>query len=238
MTLPQSAYATHKVSPAPSAPAAEHDAVEVVRHLAHELRQPLSTMESLAYYLDIILPRGEVRARQQLEKMQQLVQQANWILNDSLHLLQAGPPQMKPVDLDELITQCLFDRARRQRLSVHLDLGPTLPPVNLDPEQARHLLQNLLHFFRQASNEDTTVSLRTMAEGDSVSLSFSCVVPASSDIDVASLFEAFSSHPPVGSGLSLASVRRIVEAHHGTLTALLGPDRLFSVTVSLPIASF
>src|SRR5260370_6863686 len=53
----------------------------VVRHLAHELRQPLSTIESTAYYLGIILPPGEVRARKQVDKLPCLVPPTNHLIS-------------------------------------------------------------------------------------------------------------------------------------------------------------
>ena len=52
--------------------------------LAHDLRQPLSTIESIAYYLGIVLPPHEEKARQQVAKLQQLVQQSSAILADAL----------------------------------------------------------------------------------------------------------------------------------------------------------
>jgi nitrogen-specific signal transduction histidine kinase len=48
-----------------------YDSAEIVRRLAHELRQPLSTIESIAFYLEMILPRTEAKARRQLRKLQQ-----------------------------------------------------------------------------------------------------------------------------------------------------------------------
>ena len=56
------------------------DAASVLRHAAHELRQPLSTMESIAYYLELILPDADERGREQLEKLRKLVEQSNWIV--------------------------------------------------------------------------------------------------------------------------------------------------------------
>src|SRR5258708_8339766 len=65
----------------------------VLRHLAHELRQPLSTIESTAFYLGMILPETESRARQQVDKLQRLVQQVNAILSDTLALSESLAPR-------------------------------------------------------------------------------------------------------------------------------------------------
>jgi phosphoglycerate-specific signal transduction histidine kinase len=52
--------------------------------LVHELRQPLSSIEAIAYYLEMTLPAEQFQARQYMWRLQQLVEQANTILEQSL----------------------------------------------------------------------------------------------------------------------------------------------------------
>ena len=56
------------------------DATDTLRSIAHELRQPLSTIESIAYYLSLVLPRDGGRVHEQLTQVQRLVEQSNWII--------------------------------------------------------------------------------------------------------------------------------------------------------------
>ena len=58
----------------------------VLQTIAHELRQPLSAIESIAYYLSLVLPRDGGPARKQARRLQQLVEQSNWILTCALQL--------------------------------------------------------------------------------------------------------------------------------------------------------
>jgi len=53
---------------------------ERLRELVHELRQPLSSIEAIAYYLEMTLPAGQVQARQHMSHLQHLVEEANAIL--------------------------------------------------------------------------------------------------------------------------------------------------------------
>lgn len=198
-------------------PAPVRDAAQVVRHLAHELRQPLSTLESLAYYLDIVLPVTDIKARQQVEKIQQLVQQANWIVDDAVHFLQASPSNPSAVALDEVITQILADRSRGRRLNLHLELGPEPCLANLDPQQAQHMLTNLLALFRHIAQPETPINISTgVAYGES-RVVFSCIAPGLSREEVERRFDPFSQHSPAGTGLALASAKSIIERHHGLL---------------------
>jgi hypothetical protein len=52
----------------------------IVRDFIHDLRQPLSSIEAIAYYLEMTLPAEQPEARQYMRKLQQLVEQANSIL--------------------------------------------------------------------------------------------------------------------------------------------------------------
>jgi len=72
---------------------------EVLGTLAHELRQPLSTIEAIAYYLSMILPPDDPKIQPQLARIRELVEQANLILSDALGLTPApaaGPQSVTP----------------------------------------------------------------------------------------------------------------------------------------------
>ena len=54
-------------------------------NLAHELRQPLSTIESIAYYLELTIPPDQVQARIYISRLQQIVMEASAILSAAVH---------------------------------------------------------------------------------------------------------------------------------------------------------
>lgn len=51
-----------------------------LRDLVHDLRQPLSSIEAIAYFLEMTLPADQVEARHHLTQVQRLVADANTIL--------------------------------------------------------------------------------------------------------------------------------------------------------------
>jgi len=55
-----------------------------IRDLAHDLRQPLSAIEAIAYYLEMTLPAEQLDARQHLLRVQQLVEHSSAILSKAL----------------------------------------------------------------------------------------------------------------------------------------------------------
>jgi len=70
---------------------------EVLGTLAHELRQPLSNIEAIAYYLSMILPPGDERIQPQLARIRELVEQSNLILSTALGVAPAPAAVSQPV---------------------------------------------------------------------------------------------------------------------------------------------
>ena len=63
---------------------------ERLRDLVHELRQPLSSIEAIAYYLEMTLPAGQLEARQYMSQLQRLVAEASTILERSVGTRRKG----------------------------------------------------------------------------------------------------------------------------------------------------
>ena len=214
-----------------------HETVEVVRHIAHEIRQPLSAIEAIAYYLDIVLPRTENKARRQLGKLQQQVHQINWILADALHFLQACPPRLELLDLAEIVSNQVAELTLAERFEVRLNQADNLPLVHLDLEQMQHLLRNLFAFFRLISKSDHPITVSTSATQHEVLLEIGSTEAGHSVDELKSLFEPFSPHLPGGSGLALASARRIAEAHGARIGLQSDPSSGILLTVAFPLAA-
>jgi signal transduction histidine kinase len=66
--------------------------------IAHELRQPLSSIESIAYYLTLVLPKNDPKIQAQVEHIRELVQQTNEILSNSVRLT-GGAQHSSPTSL-------------------------------------------------------------------------------------------------------------------------------------------
>ena len=65
----------------------------ILPSIAHEIRQPLGAIESIAYYLSMVLADSDGKHREQLTRIQQLVEQSNWILSSGLALADQSAAQ-------------------------------------------------------------------------------------------------------------------------------------------------
>jgi len=192
--------------------------------IAHEMRQPLSAIESIAYYLSLVLPRDSRPARAQVSRLQQLVEQSNWILTSALQLADTSSPTPQPLNLEELVTQTVTTRAVHGDPLIYLELAGGLPLVNLDPGLGRALLENLLTLFRQLSSDLHPVRVATSAEEGGVSLAIATAIPG---------YRSEASLGP-GCALSIQSARGVVERHGGSFNIHVDAASGVSVKVVLP----
>jgi K+-sensing histidine kinase KdpD len=192
--------------------------------IAHELRQPLSAIESIAYYFSLVLPRDGGPVREQAWRLQQLVEQSNWILTSALQLADPRPMAPQLVSLEELIIQAVTARALHNDPAIRLDLAQELALVRLDPGRGRALLENLLLLFRQLSSDLHPTCLTTsMAEGRAC-LGIATAAPG---------YRSETSLGP-GCGLSIECARRVIEAHGGTFSIHVDAASGVSLKVVLP----
>lgn len=75
---------------------------DILADFAHQLRQPLSAMEALTSYLDLIAAPGDLRMREQLLRMHSEIDHVDQILRDGLRTLRGylaatGPVLQNPV---------------------------------------------------------------------------------------------------------------------------------------------
>ena len=228
--MPQFSAAAAK--PALEKPA--HDPAAVVQHLTQELRQPLGTVESIVHYLSLVLPRTEAKARRQLAKLQDEVRHMHWVLADALHYLQPTPPNLHLLDLTEVVSKTLSEWRTDQGASLSLRLEPDLPLIELDLEQVEHLLRNIAAFFGRVAAPGRSVAVRTFRSPGEICLEVIAEAPQCSADDLAPLFEPFGSQMPAGTGLALASARRIAEAHRARVETKFDPPRTLTLLISFP----
>ncbi len=205
----------------------------VVRHLSHELRQPLSTIDTAAYYLQLILSGADTRAGQQLEKIQQMVHQMSWILSDAVHYAQAAKPRPAWVDLCEMITDHVMAQAVEQNVELDWNDCSPAPLVLMDAAQGQHLVRTILNVFRQIARTEQPLHVSLQRDGAHATFECSCEAGEELLAHAAELFEPFTPHLPPGSGLALASVKRIAEAHRGS-ASIEGTGGVLRLEVRLP----
>ncbi len=142
------------MQPAGSAPLREAeaelpDAAGLIHHLTHELRQPLSGIESAAYYLDMVVSEARPDLIPHCRRLRAMVQHANWLLDDAA-LCALFQPRERGAHSLARVFQDLSRRMLAEDEAV-LDLHLECEGRVLAPEPLPRLAGHLVAFFRDVA---------------------------------------------------------------------------------------
>ena len=188
----------------------------LLRVLGHEVNNSLASIHSLAGTLATVIAREPLAedwredARGGLQVIGSRAESLSRFLAGYSRLAALPPPQKRELDLAVLVPAV----ARlEQRLAVQVEAGPSLP-VQADPDQLEQALINLLRNAVEASlSTHGRVVMRWRSEGERALIEILDDGPGLPGSD--NLFVPFFTPKPGGSGIGLALVRQIAEAHEG-----------------------
>lgn len=209
--------------------------------LAHEIRNPLSTigmnLELLAEELENDDSQRARRMLRRIASLQGECRNLEEVLNAFLQFARAGELHLDEGNLNTIVTEYvefLTPQANSMEVELRPHLDSDLPVVMLDRSLMRQALINLCRNAIEAMPEGGSVDLLTRTRDDQVILEIIDTGKGMDDKTRDQMFLAFFSTRSGGSGLGLPTVRKIVEAHHGTIVceSELGKGTRF--TISLP----
>jgi PAS domain S-box-containing protein len=148
-------------------------------------------------------------------------------------------PEMRPrrVDANALVLEALapYKEAALDRVAVRVELAPDAPEVEVDPDQVKRVLLNVINNALEAmAQRGGTLRLRTARRDGGVEVRVEDDGPGVDDVE--RIFEPHYTTKVKGTGLGLAIARQIVEEHGGTIVADSARGRGTSVRVFLPAA--
>jgi two-component system sensor kinase FixL len=205
--------------------------------IAHELNQPLTTINNYAEGLrDILARRTDLADREQLveilDSCSKQAVRAGQLIHRLRDFVRGAQPRIELADAEELInssvTLAMINGFRRDvRLETVLPSG--LPPVCVDPVQAQQVMFNLMRNAFEAMHIGDGSSGRLRIEAlmhDENHVEF--VVEDNGpgiDPQVADrIFESFMTTKGGGMGVGLAICKQIVESHGGAIWANRSPS--------------
>jgi signal transduction histidine kinase len=212
--------------------------------LAHEIRNPLSTigmlLELMAEDLSAAESPRDRRLWTKLQTVRTECRHLEEILNAFLQFARAGELELAEVDLNQLVREFIDfyqPDAREHGIEISPHLASDLPPIRVDRSLLRQVLLNLARNAQQAMPAGGLLELQTRFGDGCVQLA---VIDSGAGMDEATrakLFQTFFSTKTNGSGLGLSTVRKIVEAHQGTISCESEPGRGTRFLISFPPAT-
>lgn len=212
--------------------------------LAHEIRNPLSTMKVNLQLLREDLEQEEsgdtARSRRRVETLEKAVRRLEEIVNDFLRYARGFDLTLERADINELIEDVVVfvePEARRHHIDLRTAYDAALPPVAVDRKYLQQALLNLFLNARQAievTGKPGQLFVTTRQVEDQVIINVTDTGPGIPADVLPKIFDVYFSTKKGGTGLGLPTCRRIVEEHGGTLQVESEPDKGTSFTISLP----
>lgn len=209
--------------------------------LAHEIRNPLSTIRmNLELLSEDLAEHDSGNARRMLNRVDKLQSEClnlEGVLNAFLQFAKAGQLTLRSGSLNDEVDEFLtFLAAEAEENNVELrpHLDADLPMVRMDKALMRQVLSNLARNALQAMPNGGTLEFITMVRQGDIVLEVIDTGEGMAPKTVEHMFQAFFSTRSGGSGLGLPTVRRIIEAHGGTIACDSEPGRGTRFTILLP----
>ena len=219
---------------------------EFVLGVSHELRTPLTIIRVAADNLK----RGIVKNAEQAHKYGEIIHahasELSNMVEETLafaRMRSGGLARHRTVvSPAQIVKDALADNEsalRNAGLEVELDLAPDLPRINADVRMVRRCLDNLIQNAVKYAAVGRWIAIRTRKvsrkEGDRIQISVEDRGAGISPDDLPHIFEPFyrgkrmqaSQVPGIGLGLTL--VKRVAEAHKGTVEVETSNFTRFSI---------
>ncbi len=203
--------------------------------VAHEVRNPLAGIRGA---LQVI---GQRMAPEQPERgivteIVNRVDTLNAIVEDLLLFARPRPPVIRQVTFDVLAAK-LRTQLGNDPAFAHIEIAmlPVAASLHVDPEMFTLVMLNLMNNAGQAMKGRGRIEVSVVHVSDWYDVRVADAGPGIPADVQARLFEPFFTTKARGTGLGLATARRIIESHGGTLT-LACPDGGGTVaTIRLPV---
>jgi two-component system, NtrC family, nitrogen regulation sensor histidine kinase GlnL len=219
---------------------------QMIRQLAHEIKNPLGGIRGAAQLLERQLDDAELR-----EYTDVVISETDRLaaLVDTL-LGPGGPPNKQPVNVHELLEYVikLIEAEDQRSLTIRREYDPGLPSIDLDRDQLVQAFLNLVRNAVAALDGQGTLTLRSRAVSNFTIGNTRHRVIATIEVEddgpgipvemQDSIFYPLVTTRPDGTGLGLPAAQELLSRHGGLIEFESRPGRtVFSVRIPLDQAS-
>ncbi len=205
--------------------------------VAHEIRNPLSSIKGFATYFK---ERYETVPQDQqiADIMIQEVDRLNRVVGQLLEFARPVALSGKKTDIKALVDASLKlveNTAREKGIAIETDFSGEISRRVIDPDRINQVLLNLFLNAIESMGQAgvLSVSLSGNTRKNCMKISVSDTGKGISEKDLPHIFDPYFTTKPSGTGIGLAIVHNIVEAHNGNITvnSKVGEGTEFIITL-------
>jgi two-component system sensor histidine kinase HydH len=214
---------------------------EMSTSIAHEIKNPLTSIGGFARRLDRTVPEGS-QEKKYAETIIKEVSRLERILNDLLKYTRDESLVFKELDLRDILEESLSmvaEKIRSARIQLVKEYEEEIPKIIGDSHQLKQTFFNLINNACQAMKEDGMLLLRVHSFSKNGS---SCIKVEVEDTgkgidpeNLYNIFNPFYSTKESSLGLGLPIVHRIITSHRGQIEVDNHPGKGVNFIITLPV---
>ena len=208
--------------------------------VGHELRNPLGAIKNAAYYvrgklLKDKLAQKEPRVMEFLDIMDEEIATSNKIINDLLNFARTGKPALSAASMESVIDSTLSRLTIPENISVTKKLAANLPQVEIDVDQMRQVMVNLITNAVQAMPEGGELTISALQKKKALEIMITDTGSGIPKEVIGKIFDPLFTTKAKGIGLGLAVCKSIIDNHQGSISASSQVGKGTTFTIKLPL---
>jgi signal transduction histidine kinase len=213
----------------------------LLARLAHEVRNPLSSLDIHVQLLEEDLGSLSATTRQQMTPRLEIIRgelhRLESIVDHFLRLAGPSALDLEPIDLLKIVMH-VCDLLRPEAAAREIQIAAQVPegmlPLVADPVRLTQALMNLVINAMQAIERNGQIEVKVSTTAENVLIAVHDNGPGIPPERMGSIFDPYFTTKAEGSGLGLWIAQQIVTAHGGSIKAHNGPGRGAVFMVILP----
>ncbi len=203
--------------------------------LAHEIRNPLASIDGAAEVLNMADDRPELR-KETVGIIRKECSRLNRLLTSLLDFARPRRPEWREVDLSRVLDSAidLVSHSAGKGIRFHRETAHGVPRLLGDAEQLTQVMLNLTLNAAQAMPEGGDVWLTARQDDDGIVIEIRDQGAGIPEENLDSIFDPFFTTKDTGTGLGLSVVHQIVTQHGGTVTVTGNQDKGTTFTLFFP----
>jgi nitrogen fixation/metabolism regulation signal transduction histidine kinase len=214
---------------------------EIARHLAHEIKNPLTPIRTSLTNLRLCLEKAPEKFSEifleSSENISEEVEKLRHLADEFSKFARLPPLHLRPANLNEVVQKAILLHQPGIPNGIVFEQGE-VPAFSFDPEQISQVLHNLLKNATEAIGRDGMIKVATGAvQSQGKQWAFLIVEDNGAGMDEhvrRQMFTPYFTTKDKGTGLGLAIVHRIVYEHGGSILIDSEPQKGAKFEVRLP----
>ncbi|MEE4311349.1 MAG: ATP-binding protein [candidate division KSB1 bacterium] len=209
---------------------------DVARRISHEIRNALTPIQLSLHRIGSSSTSGNSRLNESLRSIQDEMESLQKISEEFSQFARMPQVNREKNDLNDIIRQLIpLIEGESKPVKFTLDLDASLDQIDIDRDQIRRAVHNLIKNSVDASDVGSTITIRTYVSEDERG---TCLeirdrgCGMSHDV-LKKIFEPYFTTKQRGMGLGLSIVRRIIEDHEGDIEITSAEGKGTRVLISL-----